>query len=206
MKRYFIYKYTFPNNKVYIGQTYEGSYRYGEISQYRRQIVYRAMLKYPEYQKEILQYCNESEVDELERYYIEKYKANQKEFGYNCESGGSLNKHMSEESKKKISEANKGRICFWKGKCMSDETKKKISNSLKANKHMVGTHLSEETRRKIASALSIPVICEELNKEFPSAIEAARQLGINKGNINSCLKGKRSTCGGYHFRYKEGDQ
>lgn len=38
---------------------------------------------------------------------------------------------------------------------------------------------------------------------YPSATECARQLGLNQGNIVSCLKGKRKTCGGYTFKYKE---
>lgn len=32
--------------------------------------------------------------------------------------------------------------------------------------------------------------------------EAVRQTGIMQGNISSCLTGKRKTCGGYVWRYK----
>jgi hypothetical protein len=35
---------------------------------------------------------------------------------------------------------------------------------------------------------------------FPSAMEAQRQTGINNGNINSVLKGKLNTAGGYRWR------
>ena len=47
-KKYFIYKYTFPTGKVYIGQTYEGSRRYGRITSYKNMLVRRAMDKYPD--------------------------------------------------------------------------------------------------------------------------------------------------------------
>lgn len=46
-----------------------------------------------------------------------------------------------------------------------------------------------------------PIYCEELDKVFPSAHEAGRQLGIDYGGISKCCKGKYKTCGGYHWRY-----
>lgn len=52
----------------------------------------------------------------------------------------------TEETKKKISKGNKGKVGYWKGKIFSKETKKKISE---ANK---GRIFSEEWRRKISEA------------------------------------------------------
>ena len=51
--------------------------------------------------------------------------------------------------------------------------------------------------------ISKPVYCIELDRTFKSQVEAARELGINQGNISSCLTGKLKTVGGYHFRYAE---
>lgn len=45
------------------------------------------------------------------------------------------------------------------------------------------------------------IYCVELNKSFPSTMEAYRITGINQGNIVSCLKGKRKSAGGYHWTY-----
>ena len=39
-------------------------------------------------------------------------------------------------------------------------------------------------------------------KEWPSLIEAHRQLGISQGNICNCLKGTRKSAGGFVWRYK----
>lgn len=50
------------------------------------------------------------------------------------------------------------------------------------------------------------VYCVELDKTFESQTEAAKELGISRGNISSCCKGKLKTAGGYHFRYKEVEQ
>ena len=53
-------------------------------------------------------------------------------------------KSLSEETRQKISEANKGRI-------RSEETKNKISESLKGNKNMRGKHLSEDAKQKLSA-------------------------------------------------------
>lgn len=37
---------------------------------------------------------------------------------------------------------------------------------------------------------------------YKSVSEAVRQTGIMQGNISSCLTGKRKTCGGYVWKYK----
>lgn len=48
-----------------------------------------------------------------------------------------------------------------------------------------------------------PVYCVELDRTFKSLTEAAKELGLSKGNITNCCKGRYKTTGGYHFRYKE---
>ena len=40
-------------------------------------------------------------------------------------------------------------------------------------------------------------------KEFMSQREAAKELNLNYKNINSVLKGKRKSAGGFVFKYKE---
>lgn len=40
-------------------------------------------------------------------------------------------------------------------------------------------------------------------KNSRSGKECAKQLGLHRGNITQVLKGKRKTCGGYTFKYKE---
>jgi hypothetical protein len=38
--------------------------------------------------------------------------------------------------------------------------------------------------------------------EYKSIMDAVRQIGVNKGNIVECLKGRRKTAGGYIWTYK----
>lgn len=61
--------------------------------------------------------------------------------------------------------------------------------------------------KKIAEKNSKPIY--GINKvsglivEFPSAREAGRTLGINNANINSCLKGRYKSSGGFYWFYAE---
>ena len=78
-------------------------------------------------------------------------------------------KHLSEETKKKMTKANKGQVPWNKGGTLSEETKKKIgdahrgkhlseehkkkiSKTLKENPPWLGKHFSEETKKKISDA------------------------------------------------------
>ena len=59
----------------------------------------------------------------------------------------------------------------------------------------------ERAAAKISQKNSKAVYCIELNKTFKSQTEAAKELGINQGNVSSCCAGKLKTTGGYHFRF-----
>ena len=45
------------------------------------------------------------------------------------------------------------------------------------------------------------VYCVELDKTFESLKLAAEELGITQAGISMVCKGKRKTCGGYHWEY-----
>lgn len=72
--------------------------------------------------------------------------------------------------------------------------------------HKLGKKHSEQTKAKIqASQNKKPVFCVQLNKVFPGVKIAARELCLPHGHISLCCKGKRKTCGGYHFKYYDVD-
>lgn len=56
---------------------------------------------------------------------------------------------------------------------------------------------------RVGKARSIPVICIETGIEYYGVRECARQMGLQNSTIIKVLKGKRKTCGGYTFKYKE---
>lgn len=52
-RTYFVYKYTFPlADKYYIGRTFEGSGRFGNVDGYKNQAVYDYMIAEPDFVKE----------------------------------------------------------------------------------------------------------------------------------------------------------
>ena len=65
---------------------------------------------------------------------------------------------------------------------------------------------NEAAKEASKEKLSIPILQfakdGEFVKEWPSAHEAERQLGIHRQNICACLKGRYKSAGGYIWRYK----
>lgn len=111
---------------------------------------------------------------------------------------GVLNIKFSEELKKRISESKKGHIPWNKGIEMTTEIKEKISISVKEKMR------NEEISKKISNTHSIKVIqvLSNKEKEWDSIHAAAKELGIDRGDITKVCKGKRKTCGGSSWIYK----
>ena len=107
-------------------------------------------------------------------------------------------KHHSEETKKKMSEANKGRE-------FSKQHKEKLSeqakNKIGSKNPFYGKHHSEESKLRMgASKNSIPIICIETGQIYRSAKEAQRKTGISQGTISKCIKGEYKQAGGFHWK------
>ena len=86
-----------------------------------------------------------------------------------------------------------------KGVPLSEATKKAISDAKK------GVPRSEATKKAISEALSKKILqftkSGELINEWPSAMEASRQLGIAQPSICGCCNGKLKSAGGYVWEY-----
>ena len=91
-------------------------------------------------------------------------------------------KKLSEETKRKISESNKG-------KTFSKETIEKRS------KKRVGIYNTKKSK----PLLQIDQLTNEVIKEWESAAEVERQLGIKRSNISECCRGKRKTASGFKW-------
>lgn len=81
----------------------------------------------------IIEECDVNLLDERECYYIALYNTDNRQYGYNLESGGNANKHLSDETKDKLRRVNTG-------KQLNNDTKMKIS---RANK---GRQISDEQK------------------------------------------------------------
>ena len=109
----------------------------------------------------------------------------------------------------RMSEAQKGENNPNYGKHLSEETRRKLSSALK------GRTLSEEHKKRIGEALTNGKLSKtvlqidkntgEVIREFPSIMEVHRQLGFSQGHISQCCNGKRKTCGGFKWRYATTD-
>lgn len=222
-KVYFVYKHINKvNGKVYIGITKQKpEERWGNNGcNYKQSVfLYSAIKKYgwSNFDHLILeQNLTKKEACEKEIELIAKYESNNREFGYNLSSGGTA-PSLSEETKKKISKALKGnrnnlgrkvseetrrKISDAQiGKIVSEETKKKQSEIAKKRKHK---SCSNETKKKISEKHNKKkIICLETNEVFDSIQECRRKTGIEATSICAVCKGKHKTAKGYSFKYLE---
>jgi group I intron endonuclease len=139
------------NYKIYVGQTQNIKARWSahkcEANADRLHYpLYRALRKYgfDNFQISMVEIAATSEEADLaEQKWIQKLKSRDPQMGYNLTSGGAVPRgwHHSEESKRKISESQKGKIVI-----VSNETKVKMSIS------QMGHPVSLDTRQKISEA------------------------------------------------------
>lgn len=178
------------------GKTYIGQHKYGKLNDnYMGSgvLLAKAKKKYgiENFEKEILEFDipNVELANDWEQMYILFERAKGKaEYNIAAGGGGTVGvtpwnkgthesgmkgKHRPEETKKKISEAMKGRISWNKGKHLgplSEETRKRISEAHKGKK------ISEETKRKISEAHKGKKLSEEHRRKLSEA---------NKGKISN---------------------
>lgn len=137
--------------------------------------------------------------NEIERYWINYFKSNNRAFGYNMTEGGEGAKGRvhSEESKRRMSEAAKGRTFSEetrrkmsesrKRQPISEETRKKLSEAQKARSpesydFLRGKPLSDETKRKLSEAATGVVRSEETRRKISETLKAKAR---NKQSLES---------------------
>lgn len=156
-REYCVYKHTTPNGKVYIGQTCrQPDIRWANGFGYKHQMFYNAIQKYgwDNIKHEILfDKLSKEEADAKEIELISYYDTTNPEKGYNLAFGGvsTTGVKCSEETKAKISKANKGRK-------LSEESRRRISNSHKG-------HKSYESQRKATAEANHNRMWSEESKE-----------------------------------------
>src|SRR5665213_636537 len=183
------------NQKVYIGHTTNFNKRkyhhIWEASQGEGHYFHRALTKHgaDNFLWEII-YENEDAKDK-ETFFIQEYKSNQPEFGYNLTLGGegSLGWIPSEETRRKISEANKGNNNC-RGRVMSEETKKKISLSKIGRplspEHIEKLKLSNKGRIRSPETIAKTVATRKSRGGYAHSEETKKKIGeANKKHVVS---------------------
>ena len=188
----YIYKYTFPNNKIYIGQTTRGiGVRFNEhlysSTKGEGYYLHRAINKYGKENIIIDIICTVGAVSQkelndllnkLEIFFISHYNCIAPK-GYNLKPGGEVHRgyKMPKEFGEKISKKNKGHS-------ITKEQRKKLSESLK------GHTVSQETRDKISKA-NKGRPCPQHVKETTSRTFKGKPFSQNhKDKISKALKGR----------------
>lgn len=182
------------------------------------------------FEKFLIQYCStKEETDAAEKFWIKEYRSRGRA-QYNIADGGQgFSGKRSEESRKKMSEAHKGKPRSEEtkkklSKPRSEETKKKISETLKGKKHSEetkkklseahkGKHASEETRRKISETLKGHLawnkgkhwqLSEEAKKKMSEAKKGKKFSEETKMKISEAKKGKPAPNKGKHWKLVDG--
>lgn len=180
---------------------------------------------------EVLEYCQPDELNEKEIYYIDLYNSTDRKIGYNNTIGGdgSIGYVWTDEAKRKVSEGLKLHHHIWTNeerkafgdaqrgeknpnykRVMTDEEReKRRKSSLGENNSFYGKHHTEETKEVISNKVSKPIYqidknTNEIVREWKSACEASKVLGISRKGINNCcLKVPHNkTAGGYKWCYQ----
>lgn len=155
-----IYKITnLLNNKVYIGQSKNPGSRWSrhksDARLGRKTSIYlhKSLIKYgfENFKFEIIiQTKNHLLIDDLEIFFIKQLKSSNRKFGYNLSKGGQANRLVSNETRKKLSIAFKGKPSPMLGKHHSELSKKLLSKINKGNKHRLGVKTTQKTKNKLS--------------------------------------------------------
>jgi group I intron endonuclease len=190
-----IYGIVSPSNKFYIGQSIKIEVRwlhYSSLDCIDQPKLYNSLLKYgvDNHKFLIIEECCIDLLNERERYWQEHYDVIKS--GLNCKYVSTLEKSgpLSEETKIKISIANKGRINKRKNYKHSEETKRKISiaNKGKSSNGFTGKH-TNESKRKMSESKKGRVISKE--HKLKLSIAAKGKPSKLKGRIFSEEERKR---------------
>lgn len=200
------------NNKKYIGQSKDIERRWSEhkrelrLNKHHNVHLQRAWNTYGEdkFKFYIIEHLYTSPhvmYNILEVYYINEYKTNNIDYGYNMTIGGdgTVGYKLNEEQRRKISEIQKGRK-------LSKEWAEHISQAQKekiANGYIPKTeHFKKYNEIKMVAIDCYDSYGNYINT-YNSIHEASRCLNLEATNICKVLKRKHNNIDGYVFYYSD---
>lgn len=156
----------------------------------------------------ILKECASELLDKVESEYICLFNTCSEDCGYNLDMVTSKSKIVSEETRKKLSDALSGENNPRYGAVVDDETRRKISeahNNLYASGYkskLIGVPKTEEHRKNLSIArmgLKSPkrkhVYCFELDEFFDCSGDVEDKYGFNSRSVRKCCTGDIKSCG-----------
>lgn len=220
MKKYSVYCHTNKiNNKKYIGITSQKPQnRWQNGNGYKNnEHFFRAIQKYGwhNFLHEILYVdLSQEEAEKIEIKLIREWETVKNDKGYNIEFGGNVQKIIPRTTRDKISKALKGRKCSEQTKIKISKANKGKSNpnkGKKMSKELVEknrlSHLGQKawnknrpwTDEEKAKCNGKAVVCVETKVVYKTAHEASRITGIDFSSICKCRRHEVKTAGGYHW-------
>lgn len=191
--QYIVYEHVAPNNKRYIGITHNTTTRrWGTQGQgYKHQPkFYNAIQKYgwENFQHNILfQHLTAQQAGIKEQELIKKYDSINN--GYNNDSGGIIYKTHTPETKEKLRQLNLGKNNPAYGKKVSEQTRKKLSDAQKGKPH------SQEWTNKVAESHKKKVLCITTGIVYTSVGEAAKAAKVSISRMSGVLHGHGKSAG-----------
>ena len=145
--------------------------------------------------KKMVAYASDETIEQMAKDYEEVMKDVAR-----ASSDALKGKKLSEEHKKKLSKAKKGKYTGEKhpmyGKHHLEESKKKMSETHKGEKnHNYGKKMSEEQKKKISEAEKGKKLSEETKKKLSEAHKGCKHSEDAKKKISEMRKGKTPTKG-----------
>jgi len=210
------------NGKKYVGQVITRRLKkrqkdWDNLNQpYAGNVINNARKKYgvDAFDFEILKECDDKELDFWEKYYVKELNTKVPN-GYNMTDGGDGMKGYSpsEETRNKLSKANKGRKMpprseehkknlseSHKGRKASEAAKKKMSEKRKGeNNGMYGKHHSEETKQKIRIKAKGRKASEETKEKMSEIRKGRKHTQKTKNKISEAQKGEKNHMYGKHL-------
>jgi group I intron endonuclease len=199
-----IYKITNQHNeKLYVGSSVSIQKRWNE---HKRKLndgkhdnphLQQAWNKYGEscFQFEIIELCTKDILLQREQFWIDFYQSAIS--GYNINPIAQFppnwkGKKRSEETKKRMSIAQKGHPSKLKGIPRTEEVKRKVSASKLGKPHPISYHppASEETKKKLSIARRKRIITEETKQKISQSNMGRIVSGETREKISNALIGK----------------
>jgi len=197
-----IYKITSPSGKIYIGQSVNINDRFRKYKRYDcedQQALFNSFKKHgvENHNFEIIHICDINELNDLEIHYSNLFNSTNKYSGLNIRLCGGAKGLHSEETKKKIGLAHKGKIVSEKTKqILRDINKGKHDGK---NNNNYGKKMSEELKAKLLSIRIGSVASEETRKKQSESHIGENNHFFNKKHtpesiekIRNAKKGKPS--------------
>jgi group I intron endonuclease len=226
--KYIVYIHTTPNDKIYIGISSKSNankrWRNGNGYQ-KNKYFFSAILKYgwDNIEHKILfEDLEEEEAKQKETELIQKYKSNDRNYGYNLSSGGESSngyKHTKEQIEKQKRNRKKPQYTketrlkmsvsakrVWENPEYKEEMRKKIKEAYKNGKinNNKGKHLSKETIEKIKRTRKIKYIkCLETNEIYRGTRDISEKLNIDRRSVMRKLQKGNGVAiiNNYHIAY-----